>query len=203
MPDKIEMPTEPEEWPEDKPFAPPEEGTMILRPFKELMRFWPNDQADRQDVQWLHQYEQRYIAPLGIGIAQVFHVDLINDDEYLGMPDEAKATYLSCIMTRSQVREIRQGTWEWYPICVVVRKCIVAAVQVRVDPANQKIEIPMALVWSQEHQEYAPIRDDKAGKIENPAVLLDIFSRYAALEFNITGPAKPTEDADSPLIVAP
>ena len=182
---KIEMPTGPEEWPEDKQ-AGQTDGVAIIQPFKELMRFWPNDQPDREDVQWTHQYEQRYLAPLGAGIAKSFQVDLINDTDYITMPEEARASFLSCVLTRSEIKEVRPGIWEWYPICAVVRQHIVAAVQVQVDRTNQRIEIPRALLWSKQQQEYVPVFDAQTGKIENPAVLFEIFSRYAAMEF---GPA--------------
>lgn len=196
------IPEGPEVWPDDKPFAPPE-GTMIIRPFKGLMKFWPNDQADRPDTAWVQWYEQRYLAPLGAAVAQVFQVDLINDAEYIGMPDDAQASFLSCVLTRSQIREVHPGIHEWYPLCVVVKRSIVAAVQVRVDPANQKIEIPRALVWAARDQEYCPVVDPQSGKIENPAVLLGIFARYAELEFGILPGAGEQPNVSDTLIIAP
>lgn len=172
----------PEEWPDDKPLVPPE-GTPIIRPFKQLMRFWPNDQWDRDDVAWVDQYERKYLAPLGENIAKIFRVDLINDAEYLSIPEDARVGQLSCVLTRSQIQEMRSGVFEWYPICVVVSGTIIAGVQVNLDRSNQQIEIPKALLWSKAQQEYIPVFDQVTGKIENPAVLLQIFDRYMQLEF--------------------
>jgi len=171
-----------EEWPEDEPIKPPD-GTLIIQPFRELMQFWPNDQWDRDDAVWVQPYEQRFMAPLGNGMANIFGVNLINDEEYIGMPEEAKASFLSCVLTRSQIREVQTGIYEWYPLCVVVRYCIVVGVQVRIDRSNQKIEIPRAMLWSRQQQEYIPVFDQVAGKIENPAVVLRVLDRYAQLEF--------------------
>jgi len=178
--EKLQMPME--EWPDDQPMEPPE-GVPIIKPFRELMKFWPNDQWDRDDVQWVIPFEQRFLIPLGEGIAQIFGVGLISDEMYIAAPEEAKATHLSCVMTRSQIKEVSPGIFEWYPLCIVVKGSIVAAVQVRIDPANNNIEIPMALCWANSDQEYIPVADPATNRIENPAVLLQVFDRYAQIEF--------------------
>ncbi|KKM18744.1 hypothetical protein LCGC14_1662590 [marine sediment metagenome] len=172
-----------EVWPANKPMEPPE-GIPIIKPFKELMQFWPNDQWDRDDVVWVEPFERRYLAPLGEGIAKIFGVGLINDEQYISGPEDAKATYLSCVLTRSQIKEVHPGVFEWYPICIVIGGSIIVAVQVQADPANNNnIEIPMALCWASSDQEYIPIADPVTNKVDNPAVLLDVFRRYAQIEF--------------------
>jgi len=180
MTEKLKLPME--EWPDDKPIGPPE-GTPIIQPFKQLMKFWPNDQWDRDDVAWVLPWEQKYLAPLGQNIARIFGVDLINDQEYLSMPEEATVQQLSCVMTRSQIREVQTGIFEWYPICVVISMTIVAGIQVRLNRTEGKIEIPKAMLWSRQQQEYVPVFDHVTGKIENPAVLLEIMHRYNQMEF--------------------
>jgi hypothetical protein len=172
-----------EEWPEDKQIAPPE-GTMILKPFKELMQFWPNDQWFRDDVAWVDPLEQQFFSPLGKRIAEVFDVSLINDAEYISMPEDAKASFLSCVLTRSQIKEIRTGVFEWFPISVVVRYCVIAAVQTQVDRSNRSVVIPQALVWSRDNHTYIPITDPTTGRIDNPAVLLKVFTKYIEMELS-------------------
>jgi len=166
---------------DEKPVVAPA-GVPIIRPYKDLTHFWPNDQSDRDDVSWVFPYEVRYLKPLGERIAQVFHVNLIDDDEYIGMPEEAKATQLSCVLTRSQLRDTGTGIFTWDPICVVVKYMVMVAVQIRLDQPNNRIDIVKALLWANSQQTYVPVFDEKAGKIENPGVLLQILERYAGLE---------------------
>jgi len=170
-----------EEWDTSRPMLPPD-GTLIFRPFKELTTFYPNDQANRDDVQWVHPYEVRYLRPLGENIARIFGVHLARDREYIQMPEEVKATHLSCVMTRAQIRETQTGIFEWTPLCVIVKYCIMVAVHVRIDRNNNKIEIPKCLLWSKGQQEYVPVVDEVTGKIEHPGVLLQILATYAQME---------------------
>jgi len=170
-----------EEWDTSKPMVPPE-GTPIIRPFKELTTFYPNDQANCDDVQWVHPYEVRYLRPLGENIARIFGVELARDREYLQMPEEVKATHLSCVMTRAQIRETQTGIFEWSPLCVIVKYCIMVAVQVRIDRTHNLLEIPKCLLWSNAQQTYVPVFDEVTGKIENPGVLLQVLAKYAQME---------------------
>ena len=170
-----------EEWDASQPMKPPE-GTPIIRPFKELTTFYPNDQANRDDVQWVVPYETRYLRPLGDNIARIFGVSLARDHEYMQMPEEAKAAHLSCVMTRAQIQETQTGIFEWTPLCVVVKYCIMVAVQVRIDRHSNQIEIPKCLLWAKAQQAYVPVFDEAAGKIENPGVLLQILAKYAQME---------------------
>lgn len=181
MEDKPVLKMPMEEWPDDKPIAPPD-GSEIIQPFRDLTRFWPNDQWDRDDVNWVEPFERRYIQPLGMQVANIFQVDLIDDADYLSMPEEARASFLSCVMTRSQVREVASQTFGWNPICVVVRQFIMVAVEMKIHRPSGKIEIPKCLLWSKHQQTYAPVFDEVTGRIENPGVILQILDRYARLE---------------------
>jgi len=181
MVDQPKMKLPMEEWPEDKPAVPPT-PQLIIQPFKDLMTFYPNDQADHETLQWIDPIEQRYLRPLGLGAARVFHVDLIDDDEYIEMPEEAKNTCLSCVLTRAEVRETQLGWFEWHPLLVVVKYCIYVAVQVRVERATGKLEIPRCMLWSQAQQQYVPIVDPKSTHIENPGILLQILDQYQRIE---------------------
>jgi hypothetical protein len=158
------------------------EGVPIIRPFKELTSFWPNDQADREDVSWVMPYEVKYLKPFGNGVAKIFGVNLIDDAEYIALPEDVKATHLFTVLTRSEIREKHPGKFVWYPVCVVLKYVIMVAVEVMIDRANQKIDIMKMLLWSKSQQAYVPVFDEKAGKIENPAVLLQILEKYARME---------------------
>jgi len=170
-----------EEWDPNEPMVPPE-GTPIIRPFKELTTFYPNDQSNRDDVQWVQPYEHRYLRPLGENIARIFGVELARDNDYLQMPETVKATHLSCVLTRAQIRETQTGIFEWSPLCVVVKYCIMVAVQVRIHRESNHLEIPKCLLWSNAQQEYVPVFDEASGRIDNPGVLLQVLAKYAQME---------------------
>lgn len=170
-----------EEWDENEPIAPPD-GVPIVRPFKDLTQFWPNDQPQREDVSWVMPYEKRYLEPLGNGVAKVFGVNLINDQEYITLPENVKATHLFTVLTRSSIQEKHPGKFVWHPICVVVKYVITVAIEIMLDRSNQQIDITKMFLWSNKQQTYAPVFDEKAGKIQNPAVLLQILERYSNLE---------------------
>jgi hypothetical protein len=167
------------EVPEGEPCTPPD-GIAIIRPFHELTIFDPCEALDEND--WVERFEMRYTRPLALGVARVFDVNLIDDATYIEMPEEAKSSYLSCVLTRAGIAQIRPGIFEWTPIVVVARYMIVVAIRVQIDAANNSIAIPMLLLWNNAAQEYAPVVDEKAGKIENPAVILQILNRYAHME---------------------
>lgn len=158
----------------------PPEGTQIFQPFKGLTHFWPNDQPHRQN--WLVPLEQKYLQPFGTLVANIFGVSLINDTDYLAIPEDDRARMLFTIMTRSDMQEVRPGIFEWYPICVVVKYCIMVGVKVQLDAADKKMKMLMAQLWAKDQQTYVPIVDHVAGYIENPAVLLQILEKYARLE---------------------
>lgn len=158
------------------------EGVPIIRPFKELTSFWPNDQADRDDVAWVAPFEAKYLQPFGRGIAKIFGVNLINDAEYISLPEDVKATHLFTVLTRSQIMEKHPGRFVWHPVCVVLKYVIMVAVEVMIDRANHKIDITKMLLWSKAQQSYVPVFDEKAGKIENPAVIFQILEKYARME---------------------
>lgn len=171
-----------EELPADAPCAPADESCPIFKPFEGLMEFWPNDQWQRDDVSWVAPLEQSFLQPLGQQAARIFGVDLITDQEYIGVPEEIKGSHLFCVLTRARIQQTQLGIFEWYPICVVVRYCVMVAIQVRVQRASGQIEIPQCLLWSKDQQTYAPVFDEATGKIENPGVLLQVLDRYAHLE---------------------
>lgn len=160
-------------------YAPPE-GIQIIRPFKELTQFYPCEHPEQHD--WVGRFEVRYLRPLANNVARVFGVPLIDDAQYTEMPEEAKATYLSVVLTRADILQTIPGTFEWMPICVVARYSIVVGIQIRIDPANNKIQIPMMLLWNNLDQQYVPVGDSVKGHIENPAVILQVLSRYARME---------------------
>ena len=170
-----------EEWPEDKPIGPPEDSP-IVRPFKDLMTFYPTDQGHREELQWVEALEQRFLIPFGETVAKIFRVDLIDDEDYISMPEEAKAATLSCVMTRAQIRETQTGYFEWHPLCIVVKYCIYAAMQIRVERSTLRYEVPKLMLWAGAQQTYVPVVDPQSGKIEDPKVLFPIFTQYQKIE---------------------
>lgn len=180
---KIDPATDPflQEWPDDKPIGPPSVN-QIVQPFKELTQFYPNDQWHREDIQWVEALEKRFLVPFGEVVARIFRVDLIDDQDYISMPEETKAAVLSCVLTRSQIRETQTGYFEWYPVCVVVKYCVYAAIQVRVERSTLRHEVQKLLLWSGAEQQYVPIVDPQTGKIEDPKVLFPILEKYQQME---------------------
>jgi hypothetical protein len=158
----------------------PPEGTRIFQPFKGLTPFWPNDQPHRE--KWLEPVEQKYLHPFGTAVAQIFAVDLITDADYVVLDEDSKANMLFTVMTRADVREVRPGIFEWFPICVVVKYFIMVGVQVQLDAATQKAKMLMAQLWAKDQQAYVPVFDHVTGYIENPGVLLQVLEKYARLE---------------------
>jgi len=165
--------------PEGQEYEPPE-GTRIIQPFKELTSHYAYEHREEDD--WLIPWEKDYLAPLGQGIARVFEVDLINDAQYNGLTEDQRATWLTCLLTRSQLRETQTGVFAWHPLCVVVKYCIMVAVEVRLDRTKRTIEIPKFLLWANDQQSYIPIFDEKTGRIDNPADILQVLATYARME---------------------
>lgn len=158
----------------------PPDGTRIFQPFKGLTHFWPNDQPQREN--WLAPVEQKYLQPFGVLVAAIFGVTLITDTEYLAITEDDRAQMLFTILTRADVREVRPGIFEWYPICVVVKYCVMVGVKVQLDAASKKMKMLMAQLWAKDQQAYVPVVDHVTGYIENPAVLLQVLEKYARLE---------------------
>jgi hypothetical protein len=168
---------------------------QIIRPHKELKRFWPNDQPQRFDM--LAPYESQILFGFGSVVARIFSVDLINDLEYDGMPEESKASYLSVVLTRAEVKQTGIGIYEWDPIVVVVKYTIFVAVHCQLDVSKGQLLFKEMILWNNRAQEYAPIVDPKLGYIEDPRVLLTILERYAQYE-GLASKAQPT-----PVIIKP
>jgi hypothetical protein len=158
----------------------PPAGTPVLTPYKELMQFTPAAQATTHA--WLQKYRDEYIDPLGQAIATVFQVRPMRDAAYLQMPEEMKATYLSCVVTDAGLGAVSSGTYEWDAICVVVRYMSIVTVKLRIDPARGSCEIPLAMLWSNRQQEYVPVFDHATGKIADPHTLIYVLERYARFE---------------------
>lgn len=165
--------------PEGQKYEPPE-GTLIVQPFRELTSHFAYEYEEKDD--WLIPWEKDYLYPLGRGIARIFEVDLINDTQYNGLTEEQRATWLTCLMTRSQLRETQTGVFVWHPLCLVVKYFIMVAVEVRLDRTKHTIEIPKFLLWDNSNQNYVPIFDEKTGRIDNPADILQVLAKYAKLE---------------------
>ena len=125
---------------EGESYEPPA-GTPIIRPYRDLMQFFPAPSP--APYEWLRKYRER-IDRLGIGVASVFQVAAIRDGTYAVMPEEMKATYLSCVVTDANLHEVSPGRFEWDAICVVVRYHVLVAVQLRIEPATNVFEIPRA-----------------------------------------------------------
>lgn len=168
------------EVPEGQRYDPPD-GVQLFRPFQELTQFFPCPNP-KAVPQWIVPYEDRYLMPLAEGIAKVFRVPLLNDAEYHEMPEEAKATMLSCCLTRAEILQVRPGVWSWHPIVVIVKYMVMVAINVEVQPQERKIVIREMKLWNNSAQEYAVIRDPAKGYIQDPVVLLQILHRYAEME---------------------
>lgn len=166
--------------PEGERYDPPG-GVQLFKPFKELTQFFPRPNPSTAPL-WIVPFEDRYLRPLAEGIAKVLHVSLIDDADYSEMPEEAKATMLSCCLTRAEIIQTRPGVFSWHPIVVVVKYMTLVAINVEVDPNARKINIPEMKLWNNADQEYVAIRDPQKGYIQDPSVLLQIIQRYAQME---------------------
>lgn len=173
----------------------PPEGVHIIRPFKELKEFWPNDQSHRLEM--LAPFEQQHLIGFGTHVASIFGVDLINDLEYVSVPEEGKASCIFVVLTRAGVKQVSLSIYEWDPIVVAVKYTKFVAVHCQLDVSNNTLIFKHMLLWNNRAQEYAPVFDEEAGQIRDPRILLEILSRYAQYE------GLAPKELPTPLIVTP
>jgi len=163
--------------PDGETYVPPE-GVRSIRPWKDMLIF---DPMPAPKVDWLDKFEQQHFAQAAERVAALFRVQLGRDPDYNRLTDEERISSLFVVLTKRSFVPSASGIHKYWPIALVVKKIVMAAVEAELDPANNHAHFTALRLWNEEDKEYVPVGDEVTGTISLNAIL-GVLERFGKMQ---------------------